>query len=74
MHSPYSINKYDRVGYCYETLIITLILSLFFLSFSQILDGALCRAFKVQREFVSSLKVTHLTHVGLFTYPGIDSR
>ena len=29
-------------------------------SFSQILDGALCRAFKVQREFVSSLQVTHL--------------
>ena len=30
---------------------------------SQILDGALCRAFKVQREFVSPLQVTHLPHV-----------
>ena len=32
-------------------------------SFSQILDGALCRAFKIQREFVSSLQVTHLPPV-----------
>jgi len=33
------------------------------LSFSQILGGALCRAFKVQREFVSPLQVTHLPPV-----------
>ena len=31
--------------------------------FSQILDGALCTAFKVQREFVSPLQVTHLPPV-----------
>ena len=42
-----------------------------FFLFSQILDGALCRAFKVQREFVSPLQVTHL---GFFTSPGIDTR
>ena len=34
-----------------------------FLPFSQILDRALCRAFKVQRELVSSLQVTHLPTV-----------
>ena len=34
--------------------------NLFF--FSQILDRALCRAFKVQHEFVSPLQVTHLSH------------
>ena len=33
------------------------------LFFSQILDGALCRAFKVQREFVSPLQITHLPPV-----------
>ena len=32
-------------------------------SFSQILDGALCRSFKFQREFVSPLQVTHLPPV-----------
>ena len=30
------------------------------LSFSQTMDGALCRAFKDQREFVSPLQGTHL--------------
>ena len=37
----------------------------YFLSFSffLILDGALCRAFKVQQEFVSPLQVTHLPRV-----------
>ena len=44
------------------------------LLFSQILDGALCRAFKVQREFVSPLQVTHLHSVGSFTSPGIYTR
>ena len=43
--------------------------SFFFLS--QILDGALCKAFKVLREFVSPLQVTHF--VGSFTSPGIDT-
>ena len=33
------------------------------LSLSQILDGAVCRAFKVQREFVGPLQVTHLPPV-----------
>ena len=33
------------------------------LLFSQVLDGALCRAFKVQMEFVTPLQVTHLPPV-----------
>ena len=41
----------------------------------QILDGALCKAFKVQRELVSPLQVTHLPPcVGSFASPGIDTR
>ena len=43
-------------------------------SFSQILDGALCRAFKVQREFVSLLGTTGYTFtpcVGYLSSPGI---
>ena len=34
-----------------------------FFIFAQILDGALCRAFKIQREFVSPLQITHLAPV-----------
>ena len=45
------------------------------LFFSQILDGALCRAFKVQREFFESTTgYTFTPCVGSFTSPGIDTR
>ena len=37
--------------------------------FSQILDGALCRAFQVQQELVSPLQVIHLPHVWTFYFP-----
>ena len=39
------------------------------LSFSQILDGALCMAFKDQLEFVSPLQVTHLPPVWGLSLP-----
>ena len=56
-------------GFVFFVLYLKWMLLSFFLSFSQVLDGALCRAFKVQREFVSALQVTHLPLCRIFYFP-----